>query len=66
MVRGNLIRGLMAEKGIQSRYLSDKMGISQSTFNTKMRKGKFGSDEIKVLIDELSIPQNRWKEIFFS
>ena len=65
MIRADILRGLMAQKNVKVKYLSDKMGINRNTFTGKMKNGKFGADEIKTLIHELNIPESQWRSIFF-
>lgn len=53
MVDTNKLRGIIAENRITNRELSKRLGITESTFYKKMKKGVFGSDEIEIMIDTL-------------
>ena len=60
------ISGLKAEiarNGYTQKQLAQKLGISEKTFISRLKKGAFGTDEAQILIDELHI-QNP-SEIFF-
>ena len=63
MIRTDLLRGVIAEKGYSQRKLAMAMGIAPKTFYDKMKKGVFGSDEISFMIEELNIEDPM--EIFF-
>lgn len=64
MIRVNEIKGLIARKGISQRKVAQKMGITDKTFYSKMKLGKFNSDEMQALIDILDIKNP--SEIFFA
>jgi len=51
----NKIKGsIVSAEKIQTDVVK-RLGITPKTFSIKLKKGVFGSDEIKVMIDYLSI-----------
>jgi transcriptional regulator with XRE-family HTH domain len=64
MILVNELKGLIARKGISQRKVAQKMGITDKTFYSKMKLGKFNSDEMQALIDILDIKNP--SEIFFA
>lgn len=55
MVNTAKLRGIIAENGKTQHDVAKMLGIAPKTFYEKMKKGKFGSDDIQVMIDELHI-----------
>ncbi len=55
MVRTDLLRGLIAQKGLSQRKVAKKLGISEKTFYAKMKKGIFDSNEMSAMINILDI-----------
>ena len=55
MIKTDDLIGLMAKHRISQRAMAKKLGITPKTFSLKLRKGRFGSDEIEIMIDELKI-----------
>ena len=55
MINSNELRAAMVRKGYTQAEMAQKLGISSRTFSRKMQKGNFGTDEAKVMIDELEI-----------
>lgn len=55
MVRTDLIRGKIAEKGLSQSSLAKMIGITGKSFYNKMQKGVFKSDEIQKMIEILGI-----------
>ena len=55
MIKTDDLIGLMAKHRISQRAMAKKLGITPKTFSLKLRKGRFGSDEIEIMIDELEI-----------
>ena len=55
MIDINKIKGsIVSAEKIQTDVVK-RLGITSKTFSIKLKKGVFGSDEIKVMIDYLSI-----------
>ena len=55
MIDINKIKGsIVSAEKIQTDVVK-RLGITPKTFSIKLKKGVFGSDEIKVMIDYLSI-----------
>lgn len=55
MIRTNELRGIIAKNGFSQVKVAKMLGISPKTFYNKMKQGRFGSDEIQVMIDRLNI-----------
>lgn len=47
--------GLMAKHRISQKEMAKRLNITPKTFYLKMKRGRFGSDEIEVMIDALNI-----------
>ena len=55
MIRTDVLRGKIAEKGYSQADIAKKLRIAPMTFYRKMEKGVFGSDEIETMIEILDI-----------
>ena len=55
MIRTDLLKGKIAEKGYHQSDIANMIGVTPKTFYAKMAKGVFGSDEIEIMIDQLNI-----------
>lgn len=55
MIDTNALRGAIVAKGLTQQAVAKKLGMSPKTFYSKMKRGVFGSDEMEVMIDLLSI-----------
>lgn len=55
MVNTAKLRGIIAENGKTQQDVAKMLGIAPKTFYERMKKGKFGSDDIQIMIDELHI-----------
>jgi len=55
MVRTDLLRGIIAKKGLSMRKVAFHLGMTEKTFYSKMKKGVFDSDEIQLMIEFLEI-----------
>ena len=55
MVRTDLLRGKLAEKGFSQAAIAKELGITPKSFYNKMEKGVFKSDEMYRLIEILNI-----------
>ena len=55
MINVNALKGKIAERGKTQTDVAKVIGIAPKTFYDKMSKGVFGSDEIEIMIDYLSI-----------
>lgn len=64
MIRTDDLRGIIAKNGLSQSDVARKIGITPKTFYQKMQEGKFGSDEIQIMIDFLHI--DKPMEIFFA
>lgn len=64
MVRTDIIRGKMAEKGISQLTLASALKESPKTFREHMQRGVFNSDEIYSMCQILSI--ENVKDVFFA
>ena len=63
MIRTDLLRGKIAQKGTSQRKVAVELGITEKTFYQKMKRGLFSSDEIYQMMEMLEIDDP--KEIFF-
>ena len=66
MVNTDVLRGLIAEKGLSQSDVAKSLGMTPKTFYTKMGKKVFDSDEIEALIKLLQIPLESCTKIFFA
>lgn len=64
MVNTNKLRGVIAERGLDQKDVAEMIGKSAKTFYEKMKKGKFDSDEIMLMVSGLNIKNP--VEIFFA
>ena len=64
MINTAKLRGIIAENGKTQQDVAKMLGIAPKTFYERMKKGKFGSDDIQVMIDELHIENP--VEVFFT
>lgn len=64
MIRTDLLRGLIAQRGTSQRKVAHALGITEKTFYQKMKKGIFSSDEILGMMELLEITEPT--EIFFA
>lgn len=64
MVNTNKLRGIIAERGLDQKDVAEMIGKSSKTFYEKMKKGKFDSDEIMLMVNGLDIKNP--VDIFFA
>lgn len=64
MVNTNKLRGIIAERGLDQKDVAEIIGKSPKTFYEKMKKGKFDSDEIMLMVAGLNIKNP--VDIFFA
>ena len=64
MVNTNKLRGVIAERGLDQKDVAEMIGKSPKTFYEKMKKGKFDSDEIMLMVSGLEIKNP--VDIFFA
>ena len=64
MVNTNKLRGIIAERGLDQKDVAEMIGKSPKTFYEKMKKCKFDSDEIMLMVSGLDIKNPA--EIFFA
>jgi len=55
MIDTNALRGAIVSKGLTQQEVAIRIGISPKTFYKKMKKGVFGSDEMDIMIELLSL-----------
>lgn len=55
MVATEKLRGIIAEQGLSQRQVAKKLGMTEKTFYSKMKKGVFGTDEVDQMIAILKI-----------
>jgi len=54
MIKTDELRGIIAREKTTQKAVAKACGISEKTFQRKMEKGIFGSDEIEVMITLLN------------
>lgn len=64
MIRTDELKGIIAKNGLSQSRVAKILGITPKTFYNKMKSGVFGSDEIQIMIDSLSIDNP--VDIFFA
>lgn len=64
MIKINELKGRIVAMGLTQREIANILGITPKTFNTKLKKGIFNSNEIEMLIEFLEI--NDPISIFFA
>lgn len=64
MIDTNKLRGIIAERGTTQGEVAKAIGITPTTFSSKMAKGVFVSDEIEAMVALLNI-EKPWT-IFFA
>ena len=64
MIRCDLLKGKIAERGYSQQGVAEMLGITPKTFYAKMKKGVFDSNEIYAMIELLKIDNP--SEIFFA
>lgn len=57
MVNTAELRGIIAKRGLSQRKVAKALGISEKTFYDKMKKRRFGSDEIEAMVKILQIDE---------
>lgn len=62
-MRRDELKGIIVSKGKTQKDVADYLDMSEKTFNTKLKNGIFGSDDIDKMIDFLDIRDPMW--IFF-
>ncbi len=64
MINTAKLRGKIAENGMSQSEVARALHMGEQTFYRRMKRGKFYSDEIEVMIDLLHIAEPN--EIFFT
>lgn len=64
MILVNELKGIMKAKCYTQADMAKNLGISLKTFNTKLNKGVFNSNEIHIMIELMDIENP--SEIFFA
>jgi len=64
MIQTNKLKGLLVENGLSYAKVAKTLGISESTFNRRMKKGVFKTNEIEVIMKLLNL-QNP-NSVFFA
>lgn len=57
MIRTDILRGAIAEKGYSQKHVAKCIGISANSMSKKMKKGIFDSDEMCKMIELLEIKE---------
>lgn len=55
MLDRNALRAEIVRNGLTQKAVANKLGISEKTFISRMKKGVFGTDEVEIMIKELGI-----------
>lgn len=64
MIKTQDLKAEITRKNMTQQDVAHILGITPKTFYAKMKKGEFGSDEIKTMIDILNISNPM--DIFFA
>lgn len=64
MIKTDELRGIIAKEKTTQKAVAKACGISEKTFQRKMNKGVFGSNEIEAMITVLHIENPM--DIFFA
>lgn len=64
MIRTDLLKGVIAQNNTSQRKVAEKLGMTDKTFYSKMKRGVFDSDEISAMIYILNIENP--VDIFFA
>jgi hypothetical protein len=64
MLNRNALRAEIIKNGYTQKSLSALLGMSEKTFNLRMKSGVFGTDEVEKMIEILKIKQPM--QIFFA
>lgn len=62
----NLLRGKIAERGYSQRQIAQRLDMSEKTFYTRMKKGAFGTDDVKKMMNILELDRAQAADIFLS
>ncbi len=57
MLNRNALRAEIVRNGMTQKELAQCIGMSESSFIRKMKKGVFGTDEAQMMIDLLKIQE---------
>ena len=49
------LRGIIVSQGMTQEQVARNIGMSPKTFYNKMKKGVFGTDEVRAMVDLLHI-----------
>lgn len=55
MIKTQELKAYIVKNGMTQQDVARILGISSKTFYSKMKKGEFGSEEIKTMIEILNI-----------
>jgi DNA-binding XRE family transcriptional regulator len=55
MLDRNALKAEMTRYGYTQKQMADAIGISEKTFNLRLKNGVFGTDEVEKMIDVLHI-----------
>ena len=55
MVNTSALKGIIAANEMSQRQVAKKLGMTEKTFYSKMKRGVFDSDEIIAMIELLNI-----------
>ena len=66
MVNTDVLRGLIAERGLSQSNVAKSLGMTLKTFYTKMSRKGVDSDEIEAMINLLQIPLDNCAMDFFA
>ena len=59
-LRRDELKGIIVSRGKTQKDVADYLDMSEKTFNTKLKNGIFGSDDIDKMIDFLNIEDPMW------
>ena len=55
MLDKNALKAEIVRNGLTQKQVAEKLGISEKTFISRMKRGAFGTDEAEILISVLGL-----------
>ena len=55
MLNKNALKAEIVRNGLTQKEVAEMIGVSEKTFNSRMQRGVFGTDEAEIMINRLGI-----------